>query len=402
MGAVGVTPGAGLALDDEEEYWSTVQNSFTLDRSATYLNAAGICPAPRSVVDAVTADTEFTNRLPARHAWRVLEPRAESAREALAQAMGADPEEVALTRGATEALEIAQLGLDLEAGDEVLTSDQDFFRMLNTWEQRVRREGIRVVKVPLPASPKDPAAITDAFRQAISRHTRVLLLSHVTNVSGVVLPVADICRVASARGVRTIVDGAQAFGHVPVSVPDLGCDFYGGSVHKYALGPLGTGFLYVARDRCADLWAMSPANPRLAGDIRKFEDVGTHPAAHHNAIPEAIRFTAGIGAGRITARIRHLAERCAAAASKLPGVHVFNPPHGPTASGIVTIGVQGVDDPRPLVRSLWDEYRIVVRAVRHADCTGVRVSPHVYNTPAEIDHFTAAFAALLESRRSEP
>lgn len=392
---------AALGRPADERYWNTVQSAFNLDRSAIYLNAAGICPAPRSVLESVTADAEFTNRLPARHAWRVLEPRVEGAREALARRIGADSEELALTRGATEAMEIAQLGLDLRPGDEILTSDQDFFRMLNTWEQRVQRENVRLVTVPLPLSPSHPDEYVDAFRRRVTPRTRVLMLCHVTNLSGMALPVAEICRMAAARGVYTLVDGAQAFGHIPVNVGELGCDFYAGSVHKYALGPLGTGFLYVARRRILELWALTPGNPDLREDIRKFEDVGTHPAAAHNAVPEALRFTAGIGPERIEERIRALTARCASALRGLPDVRVFTPALARLSTGILTVGVRGMEDPRPLVRALWDQERIVVRAVRHPECTGVRVSPHIYNTPAEIDHFAAAFAALLQ-RRSEP
>ena len=381
--------------------WAAVQSAFTLDRSAIYLNVAGIGPAPRSVLDAVAGDVAFTNRLPARHAWRVLEPGVERARTEVAAAIGADPDEVALTRGATEAVEIVQLGLDLEPGDEVLTSDQDFFRMLHTWEQRERREGVRLVTVPLPLRSRDPEEIVAAFRSAITSRTRVLLLCHVTNLSGLVLPVARICRMAAERGIRTVVDGAQAFGHVPVDVRSLGCDYYGASLHKYALGPLGTGFLYVRGDRIPDLWALTPARPDLRADIRKFEDVGTHSAAPHNAVPEALRFVASIGAERVRARLRALASRLVRRVEAEMGNLSLSDPVGPFGSSIVTLATPG-EDPRQIVTALWERERVVVRAVRHPECTGVRMSPHVYNTPQEIDHVAAAFVALLHARRSEP
>ncbi len=385
----------GPRSPEDEAYWGLVQQAFRLDRTATYLNAAGVCPAPASVLDAVISDTEFTNRLPARHAWRVLEPRAEGAREALARAIGADAEEVALTRGATEAVEIAQLGLDLEPGDEVLTTDRDFFRMLNTWEQRAQRDGVRLTTIALPDAPTADE-IVHIFSEALTPRTRVVLLCHVTNVAGLVLPVAEICRLARDRGIQTIVDGAQAFGHVPVDVHEMGCDYYGGSVHKYGLGPLGTGFLYVRRERIAGLWSLAPGRADRAADIRKFEDVGTHSAAPHNAVCEALRFTDSIGQVDVEARLRHLAGLAREALSSVAGVTAYRPSHPDLGSSIVTFGVEGID-PEDLTQALWSEHRIVVRAVRHPQFPGVRMSPHIYNTPEEVERVAHAVQESLDN-----
>jgi selenocysteine lyase/cysteine desulfurase len=254
--------------------------------------------------------------------WQILEPNVESVRRRLASEFGCDLEELAITRNASEALEIAQLGLDLKPGDEVLTTNQDYPRMLETWDQRVRRDGIKLTKISIPTPAKNLSDLTACFEKAITPQTRVLHFCHVINLTGQILPVADICRLGRARGLTTIVDGAHAFAHFPFSAKDFDCDYYGTSLHKWLLAPVGTGFLYVKRARIAAHWPLTPANVSLANDIRKFEQIGTHPAAMHNAIAEALVFHRGIGVARRAARVRYLKERWAVRLQKAPRIRL--------------------------------------------------------------------------------
>ncbi|MEZ4415321.1 MAG: aminotransferase class V-fold PLP-dependent enzyme [Gemmatimonadota bacterium] len=385
---------AGTAPDD----WGRIQDAFDLDRSATYLNCASIGSAPRSVQRAVATDAEFANRLPSRHTWSVLEPGQERVRSDLARALGATPEEIALTRNATEALELVQMGLELQRGDEVLTTDQDFFRMLYAWKQRERRDGIVLRTISPPARVTDPGELLHIFSRALTDRTRILLFCHVNNLSGQIYPAREICELARQRGVQTLVDGAQAFAHVPVDVTELGCDYYGGSLHKYALAPLGTGFLYVRQDRIQSLWPLLASDPDRAADIRKLEEIGTHPAAGHNAVAEALRFRSALGPDRIAARLRELTVRWTDVLADRPGVRFCAEPGPPHTAAIATVGLEGWP-PRELADRLWEDARIVVRPIQHAAVQGVRISPHVYNTTDEIDLLTHTLEHLLEERR---
>ena len=283
------------AVAANEDYWREIQSAFTLDRTIVNLNNGGCCPSPRVVHEAFKRYLDLSNQAPVYHMWQVLEPNIESVRRQLAAEFGCDAEELAITRNASEALQIAQLGVDLRAGDEVVTTNQDYGRMLDTWEQRVRRDGIRLSKISFPVPPKSQDELADRLLAAITPATRVLHFCHITNLTGQIFPVRRICDEARRRGVTTIVDGAHAFAHFPYKAADLGCDYYGTSLHKWLLAPIGTGFLYVRRENIPGLWPLTPAAAEKKDDIRKFEEIGTHPAANHNAIAEAMAFHQGIG-----------------------------------------------------------------------------------------------------------
>jgi selenocysteine lyase/cysteine desulfurase len=386
----GASPG-DLAAD--ETYWREIQQAFTLDRTIVNLNNGGCCPSPRVVHEAFKRYLDESNQAPVYHMWQILEPNIESVRRRLAAAFGADAEEMAITRNASEALQIAQLGVDLHAGDEVVTTNQDYGRMLDTWDARVRRNGITVKKISFPVPPPSMDDLADRLVSAIGPRTKVLHFCHITNLTGQIFPVKKICDAARAKGVKTIVDGAHAFAHFPFKVQDLGCDFYGTSLHKWLLAPIGTGFLYVRRENIEGLWELTPTAASRAKDIRKFEEIGTHPAANHNAIAEALTFHEGIGGERKAARLRYLRDRWAKrlVATGRFTVHTNLDPAQSCAIG--TVQVLGVDTSKA-VQQLWDKWRIIATPINHAEYTGIRVTPNVYTTLEEIDTFTEAMEKI--------
>ena len=264
-------------IAQDEDFWRQIQEAFTLDRTLTNLNNGGVCPSPRAVHEAMKRYLDISNQLPAYYMWQVLEPNLEAVRRQLAAEFGCDAEELAITRNASEALQIAQLGIDLGPGDEVVTTNQDYPRMLDTWQQRVRRDKIVLKQVSFAVPPRSQRDLSAIFNTALSPRTKVLHFCHITNLTGQIFPVRDICRMARARGIVTIVDGAHAFAHFPFTLADLECDYYGTSLHKWLLAPVGTGFLYVRRERIKSHWPLTPANASKDSDIRKFEEIGTHP-----------------------------------------------------------------------------------------------------------------------------
>ena len=394
----GRTP-ADVASD--EQYWREIQQAFTLDRTIVNLNNGGVCPSPRVVHEALKRYLDLSNQAPAYHMWQILEPNIETVRRRLAGEFGCDPEELAVTRNASEALQIAQLGIPLKAGDEVVTTNQDYGRMLDTWEQRVRRDGIKLTKISFPVPPPSMDDLAERLISALTPATKVLHFCHITNLTGQIFPATRICDAARRRGIKTIVDGAHAFAHFPFTAADLGCDYYGTSLHKWLLAPIGTGFLYVRRENIAELWPLTPPPAAKMGDIRKFEEIGTHPAANHNAIAEALTFHEGIGIERKAARLRYLRDRWARRLATHSRVRIhtnLDPAH---SCAIGTVQVIGASTPR-VVEHLWQKWRIIATPIVHPEYEGVRVTPNVYTTLEEVDTFAVALEEIADKGLPQP
>jgi selenocysteine lyase/cysteine desulfurase len=389
-----VTAQDPAAVAADEAYWREIQQAFTLDRTIINLNNGGVCPSPRAVHEALKRYLDISNQAPVYHMWQILEPNIEGVRRTLAADAGADADTIAITRNASEALQIAQLGLDLKPGDEVLTTNQDYGRMLQTWQQRVARDGIKLTQISFPVPPSS-ADLIKRFEAAITPATRVLHFCHITNLTGHIFPVKELCALARRRGLTTIVDGAHAYAHFPFAIRDFDCDFYGTSLHKWLLAPIGTGFLYVRRERIASHWALQPPPASLAGSIRKFEEVGTHPAANHNAIAEALVFHHGIGAARKAARLRYLKARWARRLQAQPKFQVHTSLDPALSCAIATVGIEGVP-PGDITAKLWDKWRIIATPINHAEYRGIRVTPNVYTTLAEVDIFSDAMEAIAK------
>ena len=394
--AVGVADRPATEIAADESYWREIQQAFTLDRTIINLNNGYTCPSPRVVHEALKRYLDISNQAPIHYMWNLLEPNVETVRRKLAAEAGCDPEELAITRNASEALQIAQLGLDLQPGDEVVTTDQDYGRMLDTWDQRARRDKIKVTKIAFPVPTTNIPELKDRIERAITPKTKVIHICHITNLTGQLFPVRDIARMARARGILTIVDGAHAFAHFPFALRDLEVDYYGTSLHKWLLAPVGTGFLYVRRENIEKTWPLTPAAASKSKDIRKFEEVGTHPAANHNAIAEALAFHQAIGVERKAARLRYLSDRWIARVEKLPRVKILSSRLPNQAWGLSNVSLEGVDVSKAY-DFMWTKYRIITAAIKRTDYQGLRVTPNVYTTLEEVDTFAAAIEDLLKN-----
>ena len=391
------TIGNNRAADDlarDEDFWREIQSAFTLDRNIINLNNGGVSPSPRVVQESMRRSLEFSNIAPARTMWVVLEPEVETVRQKLAADFGCDPEEMAITRNASEALENVQQGLDLKAGDEVLTTDQDYPRMITTWKQRERRDGIVLKTISFPTPPPSLEDLAERFERAITPRTRVIHFCHITNLTGQIFPVQRFCQMARSRGIEAIVDGAHAYAQFPFKHADLDCDYYGTSLHKWLLAPHGTGFLYVRKSKIAKLWPLMAAPADMTDNIRKFEEIGTHPAANHNAISDALEFHTAIGVERKAARLRYLRSLWTDRLTRLPHVSTPTSSDPRLSCGIGLLSVEG-KEPGPLADQLWDKYRILTVGIVHPQFKGLRITPNVYTTLPEIDTFCGAVEKLL-------
>src|SRR4026207_921970 len=241
------------------DYWATIQNSFSVTRGIINLNNGGVSPSPRIVTEALVRYIWQQEDATAYTMWQILEPQSETIRTGLAEIFGCDREEIAITRNASESLEILLMGMDLKAGDEILTTTQDYPRMLTTLRQREKREGLTLKLIQIPIPPKNLNEITSAFERGITNRTRLILLSHQVNITGQITPVKEVCEMARAKGIETIVDGAHSFAQFDFRQKDLGCDYFGTSLHKWLHAPKGTGLLYVKRDKIEKLWPLMAA-----------------------------------------------------------------------------------------------------------------------------------------------
>ncbi len=388
---------AAPLLAQDETYWSMIQRAFDAERTLINLNNGGVSPAPTHVLEQMVRDLRFVNELPAVHNWQILEPRMESTRRDVAAEFGCDPEELAIVRNASEGLETMILGIDLQRGDEVIITNQNYGRMVTTWKQRARRDGIVVREVSFPVPLTDPGVLVRTIEAAITPRTRAIELPHITNLTGQVLPIRDIVRLARPHGIQVFVDGAHAFAQLPFKRDDLECDYYAASLHKWLHAPIGSGFLYVRRDRIPALWPLMGADESRTANVRKYEEIGTHPQAVFNAVSVAVAFHRGIGVERKVARLRYLRDRWAKALlARSERVRVPTP-LGPDQGG--AIGLLSVDGLAPAAFSGWlmDKYRIVTTPIVHPEFSGVRITPSIYTQVQEIDIFIdAASRAIRE------
>jgi selenocysteine lyase/cysteine desulfurase len=380
----------------DEDFWLNIRHAFTVDRNMINLNNGGVSPSPKIVMDTETRYLEIENMNPSYYMWNVLDPGLETVRRRLAREFGCDTEEIAITRNASEALEIVQLGMDLKPGDEVLTTNQDYGRMITCWQQRERRDGIVLKQIKFPVPPPSLDFLTKRIEENITAKTKVIHICHVTNRTGQIFPVKQICQMARARGIEVVVDGAHAFAQFPFKQKDLDCDYYGTSLHKWVLAPIGTGMLYVRKSKIEKIWPMMPAPPSMNANIRKFEEIGTHPASQRNAITEALNFHDSIGGERKAERFRYLRKRWSNELRQLPGVKILNSEDPEQSCAIGFISIDGFKS-HDLAKHLWDKHRIwTVAIVTPGEYEGLRITPNVYTTLEEIDEFTAVMTKIIK------
>lgn len=370
----------------DEDFWFEIQRAFSSTRSIINLNNGGVSPSPRIVTEAFIRYTWQQEDVPAYTMWQLLEPQSENVRAGLATLFGCDPEEIAIVRNASEGIEACLFGLDLKPGDEILTTTQDYPRMLTTIRQRELRDRVVMKLVKYPVPPRSLQEIVDAFERGITSRTRVLLVSHAVFLTGQVTPVKTLCELARRRNIECIVDGAHSFAHIDFRHSDIQCDYFGTSLHKWLYAPKGTGLLFIRRDKIERIWPLMAAEAKQRADIRKFEEIGTHSAAMRLAIGEAILFHQGIGAQRKEERLRYLRSTWTDRLQHLPNIRFHASFERDHSCGIALMDVQGVE-PAAIVEYLMKKHKIFTVAIVHDEFRGVRITPNVYTTLPELDRF---------------
>lgn len=384
MGSGGKDP---VDSAQDEEFWGQIQQAFSLDRNIVNFNNGGCSPSPRIVQEALKRQLDYSNQAPSYFMWQHLEPEIESVRKGLARVFGCDSEEIAITRNASESLETCLLGMDLAAGDEVLCSSLDYPRMVTSIAQRSRRFGTKMVQVHCPTPPQRPDELVKAYESGITNRTKLILVPQVAFCNGQIFPVREIVALGRKRGIPVIVDGAHAFAQFPFKRDDLGCDFYGTSLHKWLMAPIGTGFLYIKKERISEVWSLLASEEKQTKDIRKFEEIGTHPAANHNVIGEALTFHELIGVERKAARLRYLRRRWTDRLQGEKKVKWFTNLAPDQSCGLTVVGIEGIKT-ADLGSWLMTKHNIYVVGIQYGGTIdGIRVTPNVYSTIEEVDRF---------------
>ncbi len=393
---------AGRIVDDlspaeaasSEEYWNNIGQAFAISRSTLNLNSGWTSPSPRMVADAFFR-YKHQEDATAYTMWQMLEPQAETIRAGLAELFGCDPDEIAITRNASESLQILLFGIDLRSGDEVLTTTQEYPRMLTALRQREAREGPTLKLVTIPLAPENTDEIVNGLEAAITPRTKVLLVSHIINITGQIMPVRKICDMARSRGIETIVDGAHSFAQLDFKRDDLQCDYFGSSLHKWLYAPKGAGLLYVRREKIQDVWPLMVSVDKGKDDIRKFEEVGTHSSATRLSIGEALLFHEAIGAKRKEARLRYLSSYWMRRLERLDGIS-FNTSFDPEQfCAIAKFKIDGAD-PIKITEHLMAKHKIIATPIVHEEFSGIRITPNIFTRLSELDRFCGVIEGMVK------
>lgn len=384
-----------IDLASEEDFWYYVQQSFTVSAEFINLNNGGVSPAPKTVQDAMKRYYDFSNEAPSYFMWRILDQGREPLRKNLARHAGCDPEEIAINRNSSEGLETVIFGLQLRPGDEVVAARQDYPNMVNAWLQREKRDGIRMVWVNLELPSEDENYLVEQYVKAFTPKTRVVHLTHIINWNGQILPVRKIADAARRRGIEVLVDGAHSFAHFDFRIPDLSCDYYAASLHKWLYAPIGSGMLYVKKEKISSLYPLFATNENpLKDDIRKFEHLGTRPFFIEQAIGKALEFHEMIGNERKEKRLHYLKNYWMERVRDLPRVKLNTSFHPKWGCAIGNIAIEG-RKPAELEQFLMNRYRIHTVPIEWENIHGVRITPNVYTTLRNLDVLVEGIKAFL-------
>ena len=384
-------PHAELAQD--EAFWATIRGKYKLTPEYINLENGYYSMQAEPVLEAFIGHVRSINVQASRY-MRTRQPDDKlRVRTRLAKMAGVSPEELIITRNTTESLDTVISGYDWKPGDEAVMAAQDYGAMLDMFKLQARRHGIVNRVVSLPLDPQSDDELVQLYASAITPKTRLLMVGHMVNITGHILPVRKIADMAHARGVDVMCDGAHAFGQLAFRIPDVGCDYYGASLHKWLGTPLGAGILYVRQDKIAGLWPIYADESMADTDIRKLNHTGTHPVHTDLGIDDAIDFHESIGAERKEARLRYVQRYWTSRVRDVPNILVNTPTDPKRSCAIANVGVRGMT-PADLAKTLFERYKVFTVAIDTANVHGVRVTPQLFTTPKELDVLVRALREL--------
>jgi len=380
-------------LAGDEAFWETIRKGYRLKEDYINLENGYYCFQPEAVLEKFIGHVREVNFQGSYYMRTVQWDNKKKAAEKLAEIAGCTSEELVITRNTTESLDMVIGGQDWKTGDEAVMAEQDYGAMLDMFKLVAKRYGVVNKIVSVPNHPKNDEEVVQLYASAITPRTKLLMVGHMINITGHILPIRKICDMANAKGVKVMVDGAHAFAHFRYSIPDLGCDYYGASLHKWLSVPLGAGILYVRKDSVDSTWPLLADGERKPGDIGRLNHIGTHPVHTDLTIADAVDFYRMIGPERKEERLRFLQQYWTSRVRNIPGVIVNTPADPARSCGIANVGVTRLK-PSELAEVLLKKYRIWTVAIDYANVKGCRICPNVYTTPAELDVLVKALTEL--------
>lgn len=380
----------------EEEYWQEIRNAYAVTDEIINLNNGGVSPHPIVVEEAMIKFHKFSNKIPSLNMWRKVDKNREPLREDLAQLAGCHTEEIAIQRNATEAIETVIFGLPLVKGDEVILTKQAYPNMMNAWKQRERRDGIKLVWLDFELPLENNSLIVETYQKAITEKTKLIHITHIINWMGQIMPVKELTDMAHAQDIEVLVDGAHSFAHIDYSLSELGCDYFGTSLHKWLSAPFGTGMLFVKQEKIGKIYPLFGAPIHQEKDIRKFENLGTRSFAIEQAIGQAIQFHNKIGTPRKEARLHELKSYWTQAVTQFPGVKIGTSLAPEYACSIALLQIDNVK-PTEVSRRLLNEYNIHTVAIEFHNISGIRITPNIYTLKTELDQLIKAIQEIANA-----
>ena len=383
-------------LASEEDFWYYIQQSFTVSPGLINLNNGGVSPAPKTVQEAVKRYYDYCNEAPSYFMWRILDQGREPLRKNMAKMSGCSEEEIAINRNSSEGLETVIFGLQLNAGDEVVAAKQDYPNMVNAYNQREKRDHIKMVWVNLDLPSEDENYLVNQYVKAFTPRTKVVHVTHIINWNGQILPVKKIAAEAHKRGIEVVVDGAHSFGHFAFKIPDLDCDYFASSLHKWLYAPIGSGMLYVKKEKIKNIYPLFATDDPLKDDIRKFEALGTRPFFIEQAIGKALEFHEMIGSERKEKRLHYLKNYWMEKVKDVPKVKIQTSLSPKWGCAIGNVAIEG-RKPGELDAFLFDQYKIHTVGIEWENIHGVRITPNVYTTLENLDLLVEGITKFAKS-----
>lgn len=382
-------------MDQDEDFWGWIREAYTVSPNIINLNNGGVAPQPKVVQDAHIRYYQYCNEAPSYYMWQILDQGREPLREKLAGVCGCDKEEIAINRNSTEGLNTVIFGLNLKAGDEIVLTKQDYPNMINAWKQREKRDGVKLVWIDLPLPIEKEDDIMKFYSNAFTSKTKVVMVTHLINWTGQIMPVRKIADEAHKRGIEVIADGAHTLAHFDFKIPDLGCDYFASSLHKWMSAPFGSGLLYIRKEKIKDVWALLSNTEPDGSDIRKFESLGTRSFASEMAIGAAVDFHEMIGAPRKEARLRFLKNYWVDQVKDLARVSFLQSKHPKMSCAIANIAIDG-KKPEEVSGELFTKFKIHSVGINWENIHGVRITPNVYTSLKELDKLVGAIKQIAK------
>ncbi len=383
-------------LASDEDFWYYIQQSYTVSPSLINLNNGGVAPSPKTVQEAMKRYHDYCNEAPSYYMWRILDQGREPLRKNMAKLAGTDADEIAIQRNASEALETVIFGLDLKAGDEVVLTKQDYPNTINAWKQREMRDGIKLVWINLELPSEDNEYLASQYSNAFTSKTKLVQITHIINWNGQILPVRKIADAAHAKGIDVLVDGAHSFAHFDFTLPELGADYFGTSLHKWLGACIGSGMLYIKKEKIKNIYPLFAAGDPKSTDIRKFENLGTRPFFIEQAIGKAIEFHEMIGSKRKEERLFYLKNYWMNRVKDVPKVKLNTSMKKGFGCAIGSVAIEG-KKPGELDSFLMDKYKIHTVGIEWENIKGVRITPNVYTTTKNLDLLVEGITAFAKT-----